>query len=256
MPVSQEHVRSLYLNILRREPDPGGLRAMCAKHNPQEVAQAMFASDEFLRPLVTWSFNYWIRRMPVDREVSEWIANYRRLGPALAEWHLSYSPESCKWFDQGTANLPLLPDGQAGLYNLRQYINHCIYRFFGRYPNPPGDQISNAADGEWKKFFAPLDYSPGAWPTPRQAFFFVRNDPEGVRYRVNMNYSMYLGRHAVQQEYGIWAKDLETQDFSPFIPSSPEGLRHGLTLAHPVARAATASQEAGPDELFKLEPQV
>lgn len=250
MPVSQDHVRSLYLNCLRREPDPGGLRAMCAKNSPIEVAQAIFQSDEFLRPQVLWSFNYWVRRLPVDRELAEWIANYRRLGPALAEWHLSYSPESVKWFDQGTANLPIMPGDQGKLYNLRQYINHCIYRFFGRYPNPPGDTIQNAPDGEWLRFFGGLDYSPGAWPTPRQAFFFVRNDPEAVRFRVNQNYSMYLGRHAVQQEVGIWARDLETQDLSPFIPSSPEGLRHGLTLAQPVPRGSVSREE--PDEFFRL----
>lgn len=250
MPVSQENVRSLYLNILRREPDPGGLRSMCAKNNPHDVAVAMMESDEFLRPQVIWSFNYWCRRMPVEREVAEWIANYRRLGTAMGEWYISYSPESCKHFDQGTANLPLLPDGQKGLYNLRQYINHAIFRFFGRAPNPPGDTIENAVDGEWKKYFAPLDYSPGSPPTPQQAFFFVRNDPEGQRYRVNMNYSMYLGRHAVQNEVGIWAKHLERNDFSPHIPASPEGLAHGLTLAQPTPRGSLPGQTSF--EMFRI----
>lgn len=228
--VTRDEVRSLYRNTLRREPDAGGMAAMLKKGNALAVASAIFESDEFLKPHVAWVLNFWLQRMPVDREITEWTANWRRLGAFEAEWHISYSRESLDHFKQGVDKLPVAPDGKASLWNLREYINHCVKRFLGRDPNPPGDQIANAVDGEWKRWFAGLNYDGKAEPTPKQAMRFTRQDPEAVKYRVQYNYNRFLGRDATPAEIRHWEPHLEWVDVLPHFAASPEGLKHGMEV--------------------------
>ena len=228
--VSKEEIRSIYRNILRREPDPGGMAAMLKKGNALAVASAIFESDEFIRPHVAWVLNFWLQRMPVDREITEWTANWRRLGAFDCEWHISYTRESLDHFRQGVNNLPVAPDGKTSLWNTREYTNHAIKRFIGRDPNPPGDTIANAQDGEWLRFFGGLFYGTGAEPITKQIMRFTRKDLEAVKYRVQYNYNRFIGRDATSAEVRHWEPHLEWVDVLPHFAASPEGLRHGINL--------------------------
>ena len=229
--VTKDEVRSLYRNILRREPDAGGMTAMLKKGNALAVASAIFESDEFIRPHVAWVLNFWLQRMPVDREITEWTANWRRLGAFDCEWRISYTPEALSFFKQGIDNLPLAPGSYQKLYNTREYVNRVILRFIGREPNPPGDTIQNAQDGEWLKFFGGLYYGTGAEPITKQIMRFVRKDPQAVRYRVQHNYNRFLGRDATPPEIRHWEPHLEWVDVLPHFAASPEGLRHGMEVS-------------------------
>jgi len=227
MSVKVDDVRSLYRNLLGREPDTGGLHSMQQKHDANEVAEAIIHSDEFVRQVVYVTFRHWIRRDPVEREIIEWTANYHRLGTVEGEWWLSYCPESTRHYSQGTDKLPMLPNQQNSMVNFRQYINDWIRRLMGRPPHS-GETIAEAENGEWKRFFNPLWYGPGAEPPPKQAMHFVRIDPEAVKWRVGWNYSNYLGRMPNSHEVRIWEPHLRTADFTPYIAASPEGLAYGL----------------------------
>lgn len=232
MSLPEQSVRSLYRNILRREPDPGGLHAMMGKASLNDVAAAMMKSAEFISPICRWVFNYWLNREPVEAELKEWTANLVRLGTVQGDLELSLTHESlCRW-SEGLDRLPL-PPGQhqhQTLFNQRQYTNALIKRYFDR--DAHGDLSIDhlTGQGEWKKYLNSLNYNASAPWIPRQIFEMVRAEPEGIRFRIAWNYRQYLGREPAPSEYRNWEQHLLHEDFCPFIPASPEGIKHGLSL--------------------------
>jgi len=220
MPVSREHVTGLFWNLLRRPPSEADIQAHTRANSVAELANAFAESHEFLSGMVNEVFRWWLKRPPLERELLEWVNNFRRLGQIEGMKHLVCCRESLRHCtapgQEGSAIVP--PDH---FWSGKTFGNQLIRWFLQREPVDPDEGLRYALS---------VDITTGEF-SGQQMYRMCSQEPAAIRLRVQRNYQTLLGREITPPEFVHWNALASKSIWLWQIASSPEGLAHGLTLS-------------------------
>jgi hypothetical protein len=219
MPVSRDNVVGLFWNILRRPPSEADISAHTRAESAATLGRAFIECHEFLAGMVRETFRWWLKREPVEYELTQWVNNFQRLGQVEGMKHLICSTESLRYCVDPLQDGSIVPSDK--FWSGTVFGNQLIRWWKNREPKEPKEGLMYALR---------VNVGNGVFPG-FQIFDMVAQEDSSIDNRVRRNYEALLGRDITPAEYIHWRAPVANAVWVHQIASSPEGLAHGLSLS-------------------------